>query len=166
MILRATLPAPAGRTPARIGVVARGDLDALSLSVSGNAPAPLRARLQLEGEREPRWRFEAKTDALVLGTLLGEDTDEVPYLIDLRAEGTGGRATLQGRVAQGDLDVTVLPSKVALEDQVLVLSPLSAALLGGVVSATGRADRGTTCSRSSNAGRARAPSRSSPARRT
>ncbi|MFD0724641.1 translocation/assembly module TamB domain-containing protein [Lysobacter brunescens] len=140
MIVRATLPAPAGRTPARIGVVARGDLDALSVSVSGNAPAPLKARLQLEGEREPRWRFEAKTDALVLATLLGEGADEVPYVIDLRAEGTGGRATLQGRFAQGDLDVTVLPSKVALEEQVLVLSPLSASLLGGTLAATGRAD--------------------------
>lgn len=140
MIVRATLPAPAGRTAARIGVVARGDLDALSVSVSGNAPAPLKARLQLEGARDPRWRFEAKTDALVLGTLLGEDADEVPYVIDLRAEGTGGRATLQGRFAQGELDVTVLPSKLALEEQVLVLSPLSASLLGGTLSATGRAD--------------------------
>jgi len=136
MIVRATLPAPAGRTPARIGVVARGDLDALVVSVSGNAPAPLKARMQLQGEREPRWRFEAKTDALVLGG----DADEVPYVIDLRAEGAGGRATVQGRVAQGDVEVTVLPSKVALEDQVLVLSPLSVSLLGGTLAATGRAD--------------------------
>lgn len=143
MIVRATLPAPAGRTPARIGVVARGDLEEFDISVSGNAPAPLKARLQLKGERDPRWRLEAKTDALTLAALLGEDADEAPYAFDLRAEGTGGRATLQGRLAQGELDVTLLPSKVALEEQVLVLSPLSASLLGGTLSATGRADFNT-----------------------
>ncbi|MBL8261688.1 MAG: translocation/assembly module TamB domain-containing protein [Xanthomonadaceae bacterium] len=143
MIVRATLPAPAGRTPARVGVVARGDLRELDVSVSGNAPAPLKAHLQLKGEREPRWRFEAKSDALTLAALLGEDVEDVPYAFDLRADGVGGRATLQGRVAQSALDVTLLPSKVALEEQVLVLSPLSVSLLGGTLSATGRADFNT-----------------------
>jgi translocation and assembly module TamB len=139
MIVRATLPAPAGRTPPRLGLVARGDLRKLDVSIAGNAPAPLKARLLLEGRTDPRWRFTAKTDALTAAALLGND-DETPYAIDLTANGVGGRATVQGRIAHGDLDVAVLPSKVSIEEQVLVLAPLTVSLLDGTLSATGRAD--------------------------
>ena len=136
----AVLPAAAGRTPARLGLAARGDLRALDIALVGNAPAPLRARLQLQGDTQPRWRFEANSDAVTLAALLGNDDDTAPYAFDLRADGIGGVANVQGRLAQGALSATVLPSKVSVEGQVLLLSPLSVALLGGTVAANGRAD--------------------------
>jgi len=136
----AVLPAAAGRTPASLGLVARGDLRALEVALAGRAPAPVKARLRLEGEAQPRWRFEANGTAVTLAALLGNDDESEPYAFDLRANGVGGRANLQGRIAQGDLVATVLPSKVSIEEQILLLSPLSVEVLGGTVAATGRAD--------------------------
>lgn len=136
----AVLPAAAGRTPASLGLVARGDLRALEVALAGRAPAPVKARLRLEGEAQPRWRFEANGTAVTLAALLGNDDDSEPYAFDLRANGVGGKANLQGRIAQGDMAATVLPSTISIEEQVLLLSPLSVEVLGGTVSATGRAD--------------------------
>ena len=136
----AVLPAAAGRTPASLGLVARGDLRALEVALAGRAPAPVKARLRLEGEAQPRWRFEANGTAVTLAALLGNDDDSEPYAFDLRADGVGGKANLQGRIAQGDLVATVLPSRLSIEEQILLLSPLSVELLGGTVAATGRAD--------------------------
>ncbi len=136
----AVLPAAAGRTPASLGLVARGDLRALEVALAGRAPAPVKARLRLQGEAQPRWRFEANSTAVTLAALLGTDDDAEPYAFDLRADGVGGRANVQGRIAQGDMVATVLPSKMSIENQILLLSPLSVELLGGTVAATGRAD--------------------------
>ena len=136
----AVLPAAAGRTPASLGLVGRGDLRALEVALAGRAPAPVKARLRLEGEAQPRWRFEANGTAVTLAALLGNDDDSEPYAFDLRANGVGGKANVQGRIAQGDMAATVLPSKISIEEQVLLLSPLSVELLGGTVAATGRAD--------------------------
>ena len=136
----AVLPAAAGRTPASLGLVARGDLRELEVALAGRAPAPVKARLRLEGEAQPRWRFEANSTALTLAALLGTDDEAEPYAFDLRAVGVGGKANLQGRIAQGDVAATLLPSKISIEEQVLLLSPLSVELLGGTVAATGRAD--------------------------
>lgn len=136
----AVLPAAAGRTPATLGLVARGDLRELEVALAGRAPAPVKARLRLQGEAQPRWRFEANSTAVTLAALLGNDDEAEPYAFDLRADGVGGKANVQGRIAQGDVAVTVLPSKISIEKQILLLSPLSVELLGGTVAATGRAD--------------------------
>ncbi len=136
----AVLPAAAGRTPARLGLAARGDLRKLDVALSGNAPAPLTARLQLQGEARPRWRFSADSDALSLAALLGTDDEAAPYAFDLRADGVGGNANLQGRIAQGTLAANILPSKIFVEGQILRLSPLSVDVLGGTLAASGRAD--------------------------
>ena len=136
----AVLPAAAGRTPASLGLVAHGDLRALEVALAGRAPAPVKARLRLQGEAQPRWRFEANSTAVTLAALLGTDDKAEPYAFDLRADGVGGKANLQGRIAQGDLAATVLPSTISIEKQVLLLSPLSVEVLGGTVAATGRAD--------------------------
>ena len=134
------LPAAAGRTPAHLGLVARGDLGALEVALAGRAPAPVKARLRLQGEAQPRWRFEANSTAVTLAALLGNDDDSEPYAFDLRADGVGGKANLQGRIAQGDIVAIVLPSKLSIEEQILSLAPLSVEVLGGTVAATGRAD--------------------------
>lgn len=135
----ALLPAPAGRTPARLGLVARGDLRALDIALAGAAPAPLRARLRLQGEDDPRWSLVAKAEGLTTAALLG-DEDDTRHAFDLTAEGVGGAATVQGRVARGDLTATLRPSKLSIEQQRLRLAPLTVDVLGGTVSANGRAD--------------------------
>src|SRR5690606_37179579 len=53
----ALLPAPVGRTRPRFGLVARGDVAALDIALTGHAQAPLRARLTLRGAGAPRWSF-------------------------------------------------------------------------------------------------------------
>ena len=136
----ARLPAAAGHTPATLGLVARGDLRALDVALSGRAPGPVSARLHLVGEDRPRWTFAAKADALTLAALTGTDDDALPYVFDLRANGTGGSATVQGRVAQDTFVATVQPSKVTIEHQTLLLAPLAIDVLGGHVRADGRAD--------------------------
>jgi translocation and assembly module TamB len=136
----ALLPAAAGSTPARLGLVARGDLRRLDIALAGRAPASVRARLRLAGETRPRWTFAANSDALTLAALLGTDDEAAPYAFDLRADGIGGAANLQGRIAQGDLFATILPSKLTVENQKLLLAPLSLDLLGGTLLASGRAD--------------------------
>jgi translocation and assembly module TamB len=135
----ALLPAAVGRTPARLGLVARGDLRALDIALAGHAPAPLRARLRLYDEQRPRWSFAAKTERLTLGALLGSD-DDTPMLFDLRGEGEAGTARLQGRVSRDGVEATILPSTVAIEAQTLRVAPLRIALLDGTLSANGRAD--------------------------
>lgn len=136
----AVLPAVAGRTPARLGLVARGDLRRLDIALAGNAPAPVQVRLLLEGETQPRWRLDANSDALTLAALLGNDDEAVPYAFDLHADGVGGNATVQGRIEQGQFLATILPSKVSVEGQVLKVAPLSLQLLDGTIAVNGRAD--------------------------
>lgn len=143
----AALPAASGRTPARLGLAARGDLRTLDVALAGQAPAPLRAHLRLRSARDegaqPRWTLTADSDALSLAALdrPREDADDdIPLVVHLRMAGRGGRATLQGEAGRGETRVKVLPSAIALEEQVLTLSPLSLALFDGTVSARGRAD--------------------------
>src|SRR5690606_23401236 len=57
----AVLPAPFPRPRARLGLVARGDLDAMDLAVAGHAPDPVRLQLGLRGER---WTLRGGSDAL------------------------------------------------------------------------------------------------------
>lgn len=146
----AALPAASGRTPARLGLVARGDLRALDVALAGHAPAPLRAHLQLRSARDdgaqPRWTLTADTDALSLAAFdrpRDDAEDAPPLLVHLRMTGQGGKARVQGEAGRGDTRVKVLPSTLALERQVLTLSPLSLALFDGTVSARGRADFNT-----------------------
>jgi translocation and assembly module TamB len=83
----AVLPVPAGRTPLRLGLVARGDLSRLDVAVSGNAPAPLRASVTLRGKDDPRWSARAKSDALDLALLMGEADNGTPLAFALQADG-------------------------------------------------------------------------------
>lgn len=51
-------------TPARLGLVARGNRARMNVGLAGAAPAMLRATLTLRGETKPTWNFAAKTEAL------------------------------------------------------------------------------------------------------
>ncbi|QSX79232.1 translocation/assembly module TamB domain-containing protein [Lysobacter solisilvae] len=140
LVATAVLPAPAGHTQPRLGLVARGDLASLRVALGGRVPAPLRADIALAGGERPRWTLNADTSALDLDLLLRGKPGPTPWSGRVRAQGVGGVASLQGEVARGDLVVSVLPSKLRLENQVLEARPLALRLLGGTLTARGRAD--------------------------
>nr|WP_133000155.1 translocation/assembly module TamB domain-containing protein [Luteimonas arsenica] len=136
----ALLPAPAGSTRPRLGLVARGDVSALDVALSGHAPAPVRARLMLRGAGAPDWTFKAASEALDPALLAGLGEPGTPLSFDLSAEGKGGRAELQGELARGELQATIQPSVVSLHEQVLEFDPLVVDVLEGRVTVTGRGD--------------------------
>ena len=138
----AILPAATGRTPARLGLVVRGDLARMHVALAGTAPGPLRASLVLRGKDNPRWRLQASADALDLGLLTDADAaaGDTPLALQLRADGRGGTARVRGELRQGDRVAKVLTSQVRIEDQVLRVNPLHLQLLDGTVLVRGSAD--------------------------
>ena len=156
LVATAVFPTARGRSPARLGLVARGDLARMDVALAGRAPEPLRATLVLRGEDEPgdtsgatpatldrpRWQLHAQASALDLGLLADPDAapTETPLSLQIDARGTGGDARVSGKVQQGDLAVTILPSRLRVEDQLLQLDPLQLELLGGSVRLQGQAD--------------------------
>ena len=142
----AVLPARTGRTPARFGFVAKGDVSRMDLALSGAAPAPLRATLTLRAPPgspdSARWVLDARADALDTGLLTDPDAapTRTPLTVRIQADGVGGTANLRGRVQQGDLTAVVQPSTVRLNDQVLEVKRLVVDTFGGRITARGRAD--------------------------
>lgn len=138
----AVLPAPRGRTPARLGLVARGNLDRMEIALAGHAPAPLQASLVFDGRDAPVWKASARSKELDLALLVpGMDAGtSTPMSLDFQATGKGGQANLQGRIQQGDLAVELAPSNVGLADQVLTVSPLMVKGFGGQARLQGTAD--------------------------
>lgn len=96
----AVLPARTGRTPAALGLVARGDLSRLHVAVAGRAPGPIRASLTLTGKDSPRWRLQADAPRLDIGLLTDPQAApaDAPLAVSLQADGVEGRFALQGRV--------------------------------------------------------------------
>ena len=141
LLATAVLPAPAGQTAPRIGLLARGDLSRMDVAVGGRAPAPLRATLTLRGDEDaPRWLLHANSEALDLGLLTGSGETSTPLAFNLTADGIGGNANLRGTVTQGDFAATLQPSKLALDDKVLRLQPLVLDVFDGRVTTNGTAD--------------------------
>jgi translocation and assembly module TamB len=132
-------PASLGRTPARLGLVARGNRKSMDMGLAGNAPAPVRVMLGVRGEENPTWSFSGKTEALDLA-LLGLVDDSMPLAFDLKANGAGGAAELQGRLAQGDFVAVIEPSKIRIADEVLTVEPLAVRAFEGLTTLRGRAD--------------------------
>lgn len=136
----AVLAAAAGRTPARLGLVARGDLSRMDVAIGGNAPAPLHATLTLRGKDSPRWQLRADSTALDIGLLSGSDVASTPIAFDLRGEGIAGEANLAGKIKQGDFSAVLQPSKISIADQVLRVHPLVVDAFDGRITANGSAD--------------------------
>lgn len=142
LVATAVLPAGFGRTPPRLGLVARGDLARMDVAVAGAAPGPVRATLTLRGKDDPRWQVQARSDALDIGLLTSPEArpSDTPMALRFDADGVGGQAELRGEFRQGDLAIEVLPSKVSLKDQVLDVQPLALRLFGGSATLRGHAD--------------------------
>ncbi|MFA0924857.1 translocation/assembly module TamB domain-containing protein [Xanthomonas fragariae] len=141
----AVLPAARGRTPASLGLVARGDLDKMEVAIAGRAPAPLHASLVFTGRDDPTWVFKAVTEALETSLLLpaadGQTTaPAIPIALNLQASGKGGNADLHGSVEQGKLSATLQPSHISLRDQVLTVEPLLIDTFQGRTQLRGTAD--------------------------
>src|SRR5690606_15787570 len=136
--LVATAVAPGGT--ARIGAVARGDLDEMIVAVAGDTPGPLDLRLALRGGRTPGWSFAGKAERLGLAAFTGADAEAPPLAFDLEARGVGGRAQVEGTFARGGLAATILPSTLHLEDQVLAVDPLHLRVSGGELVLRGTGD--------------------------
>ena len=139
VVATAVFPASLGRTPARLGLVARGNRKSMDMGLAGNAPAPVRVMLGVRGEENPTWSFSGKTEALDLA-LLGLVEDSMPLAFDLKANGAGGVADLQGRIAQGDFVAVIEPSKIRIADEVLTVEPLAVRAFEGLTTLRGRAD--------------------------
>jgi translocation and assembly module TamB len=139
LVATAVLPAPAGRTSPRLGLVARGDLAKMDVALAGNVPAPVHATLSLRGKDAPYWSMHAQSIAFDPGLLAG-GAATTPTAFDLHADGNGGNATVRGQFARGDLAAKIQPSHIALADQVLTVQPLVLDTLDGRVTLRGRAD--------------------------
>lgn len=133
---------PLRATPPRIGLVARGDLAKMDVGIAGAVPKPLRATLTLRGADVPKWTLRANAQGLDPAVLAGDDPSPTPIVFDLRAAGTGGNASLQGRFEQGTLRAVVQPSKLRLQDQVLAFEPLTLDIFEGRIVVRGSGDFG------------------------
>lgn len=160
LVVTAVLPAAPGRTPARLGLVVRGNLDEMDVGIAGRAPGALRATLVLRSKDRrvtavpagsgpvmvsadrPQWQLRAKADALDIGLLTDPTAAPVedPLAFQLQVDGIGGDARVRGEVTQGDFSAKVLNSRLRVEDQVLDLDPLQLELFDGTVVARGTAD--------------------------
>ena len=149
LVATAVLPAPAGRTAPRLGLVAKGDLSRMDVAVAGRLPAPTQATLTLRGDPStssggtkdaPRWHVRARSEALDLGLLTGSTDASEPLAFDVDAHGTGGTANVSGKIAQGEFSAVVQPSKLSLVDRRLQLQPLVVDLFDGRITANGVAD--------------------------
>ena len=143
LTVRALMPARPGQVPARLGLVARGDLAHMEVALAGYAPKPLHASLILDGRNDPVWNVAARSEQLDLGQLVPAQflaEAPAPLALDFTARGRGGKAQLQGRVRQGENELVLAPSNVAIENQVLTVSPLVAEAFGGTVRLQGTAD--------------------------
>ena len=137
----AVLPAKTGQTRPRFGLAAFGDLDKMDIAVAGNAPEAVKAQLTLRDEDNPNWTLVANSKGLDIARLTDPAAAAgAPLLFNLDANGVGGKARLQGTVQQGDFAVTLQPSNVSLENQVINVNPLVVDIFGGQISAIGHGD--------------------------
>src|SRR5690606_30966875 len=140
LLATAVLPAAAGRTPARLGLVARGDLAEMEAAVAGRAPGEVRATLVLRGEPDgtggdgpgmasrgaPQGQVDAVAEAPEPGLRTGAEVNRAAAPMELawHATGLAGDAGLRGESRQGGFEVRLLPSRVHLAEQVIDVDPL------------------------------------------
>ncbi len=143
LTVRALMPARPGQPAARLGLVARGNLAHMEVALAGYAPKPLHASLILDGRNDPVWNLAARSEELDIGQLVPAQfmaEAPAPLALNLTARGRGGQAQLQGRMRQGEQELVLAPSNVAIDKQVLTVAPLVAEVFGGSVRLQGTAD--------------------------
>jgi Uncharacterized protein conserved in bacteria len=88
------------------------------------------------------WELKARSEELDLALLLppGDAAAGEPLAFDFSAGGKGGDARLQGSLRRGELEVSLEPSRVKLQDQVLTVAPLVVNAFDGRAVLNGTAD--------------------------
>ncbi len=143
LTVRALMAPRPGLAPARLGLVARGDLAHMEVALAGYAPTPLHAQLVFDGRNDPVWKASARSESLDLGQLVPAQfmaQAPAPLALDFSARGKGGKAQLQGRVRQGEQELVLAPSNISVDNQVLTVAPLVVEAFGGNVRLQGKAD--------------------------
>ncbi len=141
LLATAVFPRADGGVPARLGLIARGDLSRMEVGIGGRAPRPVRAMLSLAGDEDaPQWRLRARSEGVDPGLFTGAAPMDEPLVFEVDAQGSGGDARLSGRARVAGQDVVVAPSRVHLADQVLDVDPLVLDLYEGQVRLRGKAD--------------------------
>src|SRR5690606_1533180 len=106
LLATAVFPTVDGGVPARIGLIARGDLSRMDVGIGGRAPQPLRASLSLSGNEDaPQWQLRARAEGLDPGLFTGAAPMEEPLVFEVDAGGTGGAADISGRVRVAGEDI-------------------------------------------------------------
>ncbi len=144
LLATAVFPARFGQTAGRVGLVARGDLDAMNIAIGGRAPAPLSAMLVLRAadsraarDGDATWSLQAESEGFDPGVFSASAAAVELMTFRLNAEGKGGRADLQGQWQMGDTALDIQPSTLRLADQTLYAEPLKIAALGGSLEING-----------------------------
>ena len=127
------------RAGTRLGLAIRGQVAAMQVAIAGHAPGPVALSLALRGRAQPTWRLRTTAAGLDPASFSGgESAATLNY--DLRMDGRGGAATLEGSGSRGDAAFVVRPSKLQLGRQRVDLRPLVVDLLDGRVAAVGFVD--------------------------
>ena len=141
LVATAVLPAPTGRTPPRLGLVARGDLSRMEVALAGNVPAPLRATLTLRGKDHARAGSCAPMPMRWIRSLLaGSGEAGTPIAFNLQADGTAAMRNCKAGSRGAISTATIQPSHVSLAEQVLTVQPLVIDVLDGRVTLHGHAE--------------------------
>jgi len=142
LVATGVFPAPRGRTPARLGLVAKGDQSRMLAALAGSTPAPVRISVVVDGAKNPDWHFRGDTESLD-PALLGLVDDSLPLAFRLRADGHAGTAQLQGRLEGAGHAAEIEPSRLRIDDdKVLTVEPLALRALDGRAVLRGTADFG------------------------
>jgi len=129
---------PGQTRAARFEAGLAGDVDALALELTGQAPGPVSLRLHLRElmSESPRWELDLEAES-VDPRLFGAE-DDTPLSAAVQASGEGLRGELQGRVQREDLALDIAPSTLAWKDDAVLLEPLVLGIFEGEVRLQGR----------------------------
>lgn len=128
-----------GIEPAKLSLLAKGDIDDFQLKLDGNAPSPVQVNLRLqEGSTKPHWSFNTTSDKLLLEHF-GLTADQ-PYAFSLSGKGVEGNANLSGHFKRGEVALQIEPSLVSIDAGVLQFKPLLLRVDAGLVRVEGKAE--------------------------
>jgi len=134
---RLDLPATDALPAASLAFDGQGDLGRFALEAAGTLPERTSLSLAFEdgAGAAPAWTLSAESAGLLPARFGMGDGEPVVFKLDAR--GTGSAATVEGRFAQGELALEVLPSKLTLAEGRLQADPLRVLHESGEVVVTG-----------------------------
>ena len=144
LIARATIPSPSYPHPIALGLALEGTQRHFEVALSGYAPGPFATQLVIEEHgTHPQWQWALNGKRLDTSQWSEHAKDthtpaNKPFEIHLRAQSVGEAIHLSGTYAQGDMQLALQPSKIALDKTTLVLAPLRVSGFHGNLEMRGR----------------------------